>query len=70
MAEYGQTLHSAVWRFPIRAAFALLTPRGERLGHGRQAASHGEGAWLAKTAEVRAWLARHFEIVPELPSSS
>jgi len=67
MAEYRQTLHEAVFRFPLRTAFALLPPRGERLGHEAKSAGHGDHAWLDKRAEVKAWIARHFQVVKQLP---
>ena len=63
MSEYGQSLNGAVFWFPLRAAFALIPPRGERLGHGVQGASYGDEASLRKRAEVRGWMERHFEIV-------
>lgn len=68
MAEYGQTLHSAVYRFPLRAAFALIPPRAERLGHSPSSATTGDRASLAKRAEVKAWLSRNFEIVERIPA--
>lgn len=67
MADYGQTLHTACYRFPLRAAFALIRPRAIRLGHEAAGASHGDKCSLSKRAEVKAWLAEHFCIVPHLP---
>jgi len=70
MSEYRQTLHDAVFRFPLRAAFALIPPRAQRLGHEVQAATRGDRASLDKRAQVKAWLARHFEIVDRIPTPS
>ncbi len=67
MAEYGQSLFSAVYRFPLRAAFALLPPRGERLGRRASGPGHGARASLRKRAEVKAWITENFTIVPTLP---
>lgn len=67
MADYGQTLHSACYRFPLRAAFALIRPRAIRLGHEPKGASHGDKLSLGKRAEVKAWLAAHFCLVPQIP---
>lgn len=67
MAEYDQTLHAACYRFPLRAAFALIRPRAIRLGHEPAGASHGDKCSLGKRAEVKAWLEEHFTIVPQIP---
>lgn len=68
MAEYGQSLHAACWRFPLRAALALVRPRARRLGHESTSASAGDRASLSKRAQVKAWLAEHFVIVPHAPA--
>ncbi len=64
MAEYRQTLHEAVFRFPIRAAFALLPVRAERLGHTASGPGYGDKASLSKREEVTAWLKDNYRIVP------
>lgn len=67
MADYAQTLHSACYRFPLRAAFALVRPRAIRLGHEVRGASHGDRLSLGKRGEVKAWLGENFRLVPQLP---
>jgi hypothetical protein len=62
MADYRQTLRSAVFRFPLRAAFALLPCRAERLGHETRTADHGDRAWLAEKSRIKAWLSEHYAI--------
>lgn len=64
MADYRQTLHQAVFRFPLAAAFALLPSRSERLGHTASGPGHGDQASLSKREEVSAWLKAHYQIVP------
>lgn len=69
MADYAMPLHTAAWRFPLRAALALVRPRAERLGHDVKAPDQGDTASLRKRKEVRTWLAERYHLVPALPAS-
>lgn len=70
MAEYRLTLFEAVFRFPIRAAFALIPSRSERLGRRQSGPTDGDTASIRKRAQVKEWLKAHFTIVPEIKTPS
>jgi hypothetical protein len=70
MAEYGMSLHAAVWRFPLRAALALVHPRRDRAGVSSSGPTPANMAALAARAAEKDRLAGIFAIVPSLPEPS
>lgn len=64
MAEYGLSLHEAVWRFPLEAAAALAPSRVRRHGGKWAAPDASDRAVAAARARAKDWLKAHFTILP------
>jgi hypothetical protein len=64
MADYGVTLHEAVWRFPLEAGRALAPARTRRHGGEWNRPGAVDRAKAAARARAKAWLREHFIILP------
>lgn len=64
MAEYHQTIHTAIYRMPLRAALALLPSRSERLGHESRGATTSDEAYIETKKDCMAWLRRTYTVQP------
>lgn len=60
--EAGLSLHHAVYRFPLRAAEALLPAYAERHGSGRDGPSAVESRIIAARKRARAFLEANYTI--------
>lgn len=65
MADYGLSLHEAVWKFPLVAANYLAPARVRRLGGKWTAPDSTDRAIMQARARCKAWLAAHFRILPQ-----
>lgn len=65
MSDYGVSLHEAVWKFPLVAAHYLAPARVRRHGGKWEAPDSSDRAIAAARARAKAWLAKHFRILPK-----
>lgn len=68
-AEYSIPFPKAVWEIPLTLAMVMLPIRNERLG-GSGGPGYVVRASLAAKNRARAFLEKHFQIVPKPPSET
>lgn len=64
VADYGLSLRAAIWEFPLAAARALAPSRVRRHGGKWDRPDSADRAAGEARAKTKAWLARHFTILP------
>lgn len=64
-ADYGVTLHDAVWVYPLPAALALRPESARRRGLVVQGPDNADQASARARTACKAWLRQHFRILPK-----